>query len=48
MLRDILALRAEKASLLGFADWADYITADKMIKSGERAAAFIHVMAPVV
>src|SRR4029077_6105819 len=41
VLRDILKLRAEKASLLGFANWADYITADKMIGSGERAAAFI-------
>jgi len=41
VLREILALRAEKASLLGFANWADYITADKMIKSGERAAEFL-------
>jgi thimet oligopeptidase len=41
VLRDILALRAEKAKLLGFADWADYITADKMIKSGDLAAEFI-------
>jgi len=41
VLRDILKLRAEKASLLGFADWADYVTADKMIKSGTHAAEFI-------
>jgi thimet oligopeptidase len=41
LLRDILKLRAEKAGLLGFANWADYITADKMIGSGERAAEFI-------
>jgi len=41
VLRDILGLRAEKASLLGFANWADFVTADKMIGSGERAAAFI-------
>jgi len=40
-LRGILSLRAEKAALLGFADWADYITADKMIGSGQRAAEFI-------
>lgn len=40
-LREILKLRAERASLLGFANWADYITADKMIGSGERAAEFI-------
>jgi len=41
VLRDILALRAEKATLLGFSDWADYITADKMIGSGTHASAFI-------
>jgi len=41
VLRDILVLRAEKAHLLGYADWADYITADKMIGSGARAAEFI-------
>ncbi len=41
VLRDILVLRAEKAKLLGYADWADYITADKMIGSGDRAAAFL-------
>jgi Zn-dependent oligopeptidase len=41
VLREILMLRAEKASLLGFTDWADYVTADKMIGSGTRAAEFI-------
>lgn len=41
VLRDILALRAEKANLLGYQDWADYITADKMIQNGERASEFI-------
>ncbi len=41
VLRDILELRAEKSALLGFANWADYITADKMIGSGERASEFI-------
>ena len=41
VLRDILKLRAEKAGLLGFRNWADYITADKMIGSGDRAAEFI-------
>ncbi len=41
VLRDILALRAEKSSLLGFSDWADYITADKMIGSGKHASEFI-------
>jgi Zn-dependent oligopeptidase len=41
VLREVLKLRAEKAHLLGFADWADYITADKMIRSGGHAAEFI-------
>jgi len=41
VLGDILALRAEKAGLLGFANWADYVTADKMIGSGDKAADFI-------
>lgn len=41
VLHDILKLRAEKSSLLGYKDWADYITADKMIKTGERASEFI-------
>jgi thimet oligopeptidase len=41
VLQDILGLRAEKATLLGYANWADYVTADKMIGSGEKAAAFI-------
>jgi thimet oligopeptidase len=41
VLADILKLRAEKSSLLGFSSWADYITADKMIRSGDRAAEFL-------
>ncbi len=41
VLHTVLELRAEKAKLLGFADWADYITNDKMIGSGEHAAQFL-------
>jgi thimet oligopeptidase len=41
VLQDILKLRAEKATLLGYKNWADYVTADKMIGSGDRAAEFI-------
>ncbi|HET9988973.1 MAG TPA: M3 family metallopeptidase [Kofleriaceae bacterium] len=41
VLKDILALRAEKAGLLGYPNWADYVTADKMIRSGDNAAEFI-------
>src|SRR5262249_50871607 len=41
LLGDILLLRAEKARLLGFSSWADYVTEDKMIKSAARAGEFI-------
>jgi thimet oligopeptidase len=41
LLHEILTLRAEKAGLLGYANWADYVTEDKMIKSGTRAGEFI-------
>jgi thimet oligopeptidase len=41
ILLDVLTLRAEKATLLGFANFADYVTQDKMIGSGAKAAAFI-------
>ncbi|HUS27138.1 MAG TPA: M3 family metallopeptidase [Kofleriaceae bacterium] len=41
VLHHILELRREKANLLGFKNWADYITADKMIQSGDRASEFI-------
>jgi oligopeptidase A len=37
----ILDLRAEKASLLGFKDFADLVLADRMSKNGERASAFV-------
>jgi thimet oligopeptidase len=41
LMTDILALRAEKALLLGYPTWADYITEDKMIGSAKKAADFI-------
>lgn len=41
LLRQVLVLRAEKAALLDYANWADYVTADKMIGSAANAAAFI-------
>jgi len=41
ILAQVLALRAEKAGLLDYANYADYITEDKMIKSGKNAADFI-------
>ncbi|MEM9488705.1 MAG: M3 family metallopeptidase [Myxococcota bacterium] len=41
ILGDILTLRAEKAKILGYANWADYVTEDKMMKSAANAAEFI-------
>jgi thimet oligopeptidase len=41
ILQQILALRAEKATMLGYANWADYVTEDKMMKSAKKAASFI-------
>ncbi|MBL4636852.1 MAG: Zn-dependent oligopeptidase [Kofleriaceae bacterium] len=40
-LAAILKLRGEKATILGYANWADYVTEDKMMKSGKKADAFI-------
>ncbi len=37
----ILALRKEKAQLLGFADFADLVLEDRMAKSGARAREFV-------
>lgn len=39
--REILALRDEKAKLLGFADFADYTTSRRMAKSGKNAREFV-------
>ncbi len=41
VLDSLLETRYELARLLGFADWADYVTADKMIGSGRNASEFI-------
>ncbi|HEY5947040.1 MAG TPA: M3 family metallopeptidase, partial [Kofleriaceae bacterium] len=45
ILAQVLQLRAEKAMLLGYANYADYITEDKMIKSGKAAGDFIERVA---
>ncbi len=41
ILHRMLELRREKANLLGFADWADYASADKMLRGGKAEADFI-------
>ncbi len=41
ILKDVLTLRAEKAKILGYSHWADYITEDKMVGSAKNAKNFI-------
>jgi len=41
VLDKMIARRAELARLLGYKDWADYITADKMVGSARNASDFI-------
>jgi thimet oligopeptidase len=41
VLDQMIAKRAELAGLIGYANWADYITADKMVGSAKNASAFI-------
>jgi thimet oligopeptidase len=41
----MLAKRHELATLLGFPNWADYVTADKMIGNGKNAGEFIDKIA---
>ncbi|HXS18296.1 MAG TPA: M3 family metallopeptidase, partial [Polyangiaceae bacterium] len=41
LIGEILALRNEKARLLGFKDFSDLVAFDRMAKTGEHAAAFV-------
>jgi thimet oligopeptidase len=41
VLQRVLALRAEKSLLLGYKDWADYESDDKMVRGGKAASEFI-------
>lgn len=41
LIERIVALRAEKAKLLGKADFADLVLEDRMAKTGDRAEAFV-------
>ena len=45
VLQRMLARRHELAVLLGYASWAAYATEDKMIKTADRAAAFVERVA---
>ena len=41
MIEQILALRAEKAKLLGYATWAEYVLEDRMAKDPKTVATFL-------
>jgi len=41
LIAEILKLRLEKAQLLGFKDFADFVTADRMAESGAKARHFV-------
>lgn len=47
VLQQILASRYQKAVILGYKDYADYITQDKMIKSGDNIARFIQSVSSI-
>jgi len=44
LIDDIIALRQEKAKLLGFAHFADFVTDDRMVKNGESALTFVGML----
>src|SRR5262249_38667510 len=44
VIRDVLALRREKAKLLGFEHFADLVTEDRMAKTGKEALAFVTML----
>ena len=44
IIREVLALRKEKAKLLGFAHFADLVTDDRMAKTGKAALDFVTML----
>lgn len=47
VLNDLLSKRNELATILGYANYADYVTEDKMIETGAHAQAFIDRVAAI-
>jgi oligopeptidase A len=44
IIKEVLALRQEKARLLGFAHYADLVTEDRMAKTGKVAVEFVEML----
>ena len=44
IIRRVIPLRQEKAALVGFREFADFVLADRMAKSGDRARSFLAEM----
>ena len=47
-IREIAYLRAQKATLLGFPTWADYVLQDQMAKTPQAAKAFMAQLVPAL
>ncbi|HWI86836.1 MAG TPA: M3 family metallopeptidase [Sphingomonas sp.] len=47
-IRELAYLRAQKAALLGFATWADYVLQDQMAKTPQAAKAFMAQLVPAL
>ncbi len=47
-IREIAYLRAQKAQLLGFPSWADYVLQDQMARTPQAAKAFMTQLVPAV
>jgi peptidyl-dipeptidase Dcp len=48
LIREIAQLRAKKAALFGYTNWADYTLYDQMAKTRETAIGFLDRLAPAV
>jgi peptidyl-dipeptidase Dcp len=48
LIREIAQLRAKKAALFGYSNWADYTLYDQMAKNRETAIGFLDRLAPAV
>ena len=48
VFRELLAVRQKIARLIGFSDFADYVTVDKMVRSGSNVRKFLDRVAAII